>query len=156
FSRKDGSVLYALVGVCSLPDACDQVVMFIVDISKQKEAEMQIHQLNMVLQERVSEAALARDLAMESAVLKSQFVKNISHELLTSFTSLIGMSEFLLETNLDGEQRLFTKTIYDSGKSLYVIIKNLVDFASLEAGEVELVKDDFCPHELLKKIVEKA
>jgi PAS domain S-box-containing protein len=83
--------------------------------------------------------AIATDIAERKAVdqLKDQFVSMVSHELRTPMNGVIAMAELLLETDLDDDQREFSKTIHDSGRTLVVIVDDILDIYRLEAGQVE-------------------
>ncbi len=129
----------------------------ITDINEKKQADEEIRKLNLDLQERVDRLALvnrelesltqklelACDAALEASKLKSEFVANISHEIRTPISAVIGMSELLLDTVLDSQQKQFTTMVKDSAQSLLTIINDILDFSKVEAGRVELDNIDF-------------
>ncbi|MFA6559684.1 MAG: response regulator, partial [Candidatus Obscuribacterales bacterium] len=129
----------------------------ITDITEKKQADEEIRKLNLDLQERVDRLAsvnqeletltrkleLAYDSALEASKLKSEFVANISHEIRTPISAVIGMSELLLDTVLDSQQKQFTTMVKDSAQSLLTIINDILDFSKIEAGRVELDNVDF-------------
>ncbi|PWU01997.1 MAG: hypothetical protein C5B53_02200, partial [Candidatus Melainabacteria bacterium] len=127
------------------------------DITELKMAEAKIKQLNEDLAQRISVLAavnqeleilthkleIAYDEALEASKLKSEFVANISHEVRTPISAVIGMSELLLDSQLNTEQRQFVNIVSDSAQSLLTIINDILDFSKMEAGRIELEIIDF-------------
>jgi PAS domain S-box-containing protein len=141
--RVDGSVAWineSIHAVCDRTGACQYFEGTVHDITAQKYA--------------AAAQAQARDEALKSSQVKSDFLSTMSHEIRTPMHGIIGMTGLLLNTGLNPEQGELVRLIASCGDNLLSLINNALDFSKIEAGCLELDNQPFALRPCLKEVID--
>ncbi|MGE5431929.1 MAG: PAS domain S-box protein [Syntrophomonadaceae bacterium] len=131
------------------------------DITQRRKDEEKLRELNSRFIEANRLISIERDRAKQQVSvleelnkLKSDFISNISHELRTPLASVVGFSETITsDPNMPREMIAeFSNIILSEGKRLAKLINNVLDFAKMEAGKLDIFKSEFDIVEVLESI----
>lgn len=109
---------------------------------------------NRQLLETQKELEKANREAVRAVQAKSAFLTMMSHEIRTPLNSIIGNTELLFYTDLASDQEKYLNTVHKSGELLLSIINNILDYSTLEAGELKIDQIRFDFKSLLEDLEE--
>jgi PAS domain S-box-containing protein len=140
--RKDGKRIPISLTLSPIKDADGNIIGISAigrDISLQKQAERELRE--------------ARKAAEEASRAKSQFLANMSHEIRTPMNGILGLTQYVLESELTQSQRNNLEMIYSSGNTLLEIINDILDFSKIESGKMKISPTDFSMQSMIQTLV---
>ena len=133
-SCKDGSTVWTEVVTSAIRDSHGSLVSYLGvarNITERKQAEEK-------LKRYAAELEIAKQQAEAANQAKSEFLANMSHEIRTPLNAILGFAEILEGRITDPSRREYLRSIRSSGKSLLVLINDILDLSKVEAGKLEL------------------
>ncbi len=133
------------------------LALFFRDTTLETLAKQEAANINLVLESKIAkrteELELARNQAVESSKIKSQFISNISHEMRTPLNGILGALTMLHRQKLQPETEKFIDMAEISASNLNVLINDILDLSKIEAGKLDLDSKLFNPMVLINNQV---
>ena len=102
------------------------------------------------------EAELAEilNLAEDASRTKTEFLATMSHEIRTPLNGILPILEMLRDTPLNREQQKLVRTAQGSSRHLLRIINDILDFAKVESGKLQLESIEIDVRDLVGSVTE--
>ncbi len=100
----------------------------------------------LVIMRDLTDILNAKEGAEAASRAKSDFLATMSHEIRTPLNAIIGMADIMHNTELSEQQRFYLMNIRNSSNALLMIVNDVLDFSSIEAGKMEIAEK---PYDLL-------
>lgn len=143
--KKNGELFWAKTDISSIMNENGEISKYIIlmeDVTERKAL--------------LADYIKAKERAEESDRLKTAFLHNISHEIRTPLNAIMGFSQMLTDQELTTDDRVsFSDIIQKSGQQLLVIINDIVNISSLEAGQETCNKKSFNVNNLIRQICDQ-
>jgi PAS domain S-box-containing protein len=126
-----------------LPLNWDEYIAVVRNITARKAGEQRLKDSAQELEQKNEELEKALSAAREATRMKSRFLANMSHEIRTPMNGVLGMTDFLIGTDLTLEQQEYAQAIKRSADSLLALINDILDLSRIEAGKLRLDRAEF-------------
>jgi signal transduction histidine kinase/CheY-like chemotaxis protein len=109
---------------------------------------------NYLKKARIYQKALteASKKAEKLAMAKEQFAANVSHELRTPVNAIYGLTEQLMQKNINRETKQMISAIFKSASHLKNIVNDTLDFTKIQANKIRFESVSFSPSELFEDV----
>ena len=134
--RKNGERYWGSIHIARIDE--NQLIAFCEDITQRKQADEKLQEFTLLLEQKNQQLKDALRQAREANEAKSRYLAHMNHEMRTPLNGFLGFLQLLESTQMDEEQHDFLYNMKQSASNLLGIINNVLDYAKIEAGEMQL------------------
>ncbi|MBF0297221.1 MAG: PAS domain S-box protein [Oligoflexia bacterium] len=127
----------------------EKLLESLIDITYRKKIEKQLKRSNEQLEQTLSSVQQLAFKAEAANIAKGEFLANISHEFRTPLNGIIGITDILLSTELDEQQKKYLSISKHCSELLLALINDILDISKIEARKLELENIIFSPIDLI-------
>ena len=139
--RKNGEEFFNELIITPVRNELGELRNFVgvqLDMTKQQASEQKL--------------ALARDVAEAANAAKTSFIANMSHEIRTPLTTIVGMTEMLLDHESDKSKHDTLQLIHQSSRHLAALVNDVLDLSKIEAGKLEADLSEVAPMQIIQDV----
>ncbi len=145
--KADNQVVAVLEFMKQIPAAADDLLQLTFERVGSELGRVYLRdQITVALQE-------ARAQAASSSRAKAGFLAAMNNEVSTPMHGVVGMVDLVLHTNLDDRQRSMLQTVRGAGQTLIKVINDILDFAKIDAGQLEIQSSDMSIRSIVEDVV---
>tara|TARA_B100001248_G_scaffold261706_1_gene253769 strand:+ start:8787 stop:9959 length:1173 start_codon:yes stop_codon:yes gene_type:complete len=155
FKKLDGQFIYAELGTMPVEGEENLFAIMFKDITYQLKLRRDLMAKQDEITKTYEDLLKQNEQLKELDKAKDRFIALISHELRTPLSAMIATSEVLKMGLVDSEEQVkeFNETIYEQGQYLLEIVNDILDFAKIRAGRIDLYVEEDPVKDFLDKIV---
>ncbi len=158
--RRDGSEYIVQAVVSPIRRSDGQIGNYAAvteDVTDRRRNDIELrqhrHHLQMLVDQRTTELAVARDAAEAASRAKSLFLANMSHEVRTPLNAVLGVAQMGLRDAADDRTRESFRRILESGRLLLTVLNDILDLSKIEAMKLDFEIVPVVPTRVLDELI---
>mgnify|MGYP001331484969 CR=1 FL=1 len=147
--NKDGYEIATVASFLRLNHHRDTIIIIVHNMSDLRELQDKVRKYKDRLEWAHFETRQAHNEAKQANQQKTLFLANLSHEIRTPLNGIIGMTELLMNTEINNKQSHYLACVYEAGEHLLAIINDVLDLSKIEAGEMPISQTQCSIHHII-------
>jgi len=117
----------------------------------------QSQEINKINEELKNALEKEQQLTLEANIsneIKNKFLATMSHEFRTPLNGILGMTQLLMKTNLNEDQKQLLNILDDSSNNLLTLVNDIFDFVKLDSSNVAIIENNFSLYDLCQSAIQ--
>lgn len=128
-----------------IPSHEGSLIVYCLDITDRKRYEIALQRAHQLAEQ-------SRQAEQDAKEARGEFLANMSHELRTPMNGIIGLSDILVESRLEGDKQPMIEAVNSSARNLLILLNDILDFSKIEAGELSMEAIPYDIRKVVKQI----